>query len=332
MKPLWLFVGLALVLAAVAVVAAFLSREARELIRPADYRHPLPTGFRYKRTPKSAYGLHYEDVEFDIASGRKLRGWMVPAAAEACPDVFVLVHGRSGDRTSMDFLLPWLFELGMAIVAVDLLENGLSDGSGRGTGLGVAEADELQAIVAQLSARGFRNIAVAGGSLGGTAAILAAARDRRIAAVLADGPVASMQLFQADRLKQRLSRLGLDMASLRSVTAEAVVRLAARDRGVQDVTEARSVIARIAPRPMLLIYGSEDTATGARHAHELMAAAGKNVDELMIAGAGHGNGHEIAPHLYKAKLSDLVQRMRLASSTAENVPAACTQSSGRSTQ
>ena len=70
-----------------------------------------------------------------------------------------------------------------------------------------------------------------------------------------------------------------------------------RDKGFPDATEVwldgfRQVspidyVSRISPRPLLLVYGSQDEVVAVSHARELYAQAGEPKQLIVVEGAGH---------------------------------------------
>jgi fermentation-respiration switch protein FrsA (DUF1100 family) len=61
-----------------------------------------------------------------------------------------------------------------------------------------------------------------------------------------------------------------------------------------------SVIDQIAPRPILLIYGSQEVSLSG--AYKQKAAAGNNATLWVVEGAGHGTYLNVAPEEYEARL------------------------------
>lgn len=137
----------------VLVVVFFLAAvwlESRALTNPRGYVQPDPETFRFSETPATQAGLAYEEIAFSVSTGETVRGWLVPAA-EAQKDIAVIgLHGRGGDRRGMLRHLPMLHDLGAAVLLIDMRENGLSDGQGRGTGLAVREAEDAAAAAREL--------------------------------------------------------------------------------------------------------------------------------------------------------------------------------------
>ncbi len=298
---------LAFAVLAVALVPTWLIwREAQLLLRPPEYTYPKPVAQLLERTPLRQHGMPFDDLTIRAIDGTTLRGWLTHAAVDPWRLVVVLVHGRAGDRTSMGFLTPVLTHLGASVATVDLRDNGISDGAGRGSGLGVREAEDVNAVVEHLAARGYHRIVVAGGSLGGSAAILAAADNPQIAGVIVDSALASMELYVADGLKGRLARLGITSGAVRAGIARIVVLSAALQRGISSAVPAEEAVARIAPRPLLIINGDQDASVSVEHAERLARRAGPMADLFIVPGAGHVSAHSIAPHEYRKRIKRLI--------------------------
>jgi pimeloyl-ACP methyl ester carboxylesterase len=60
------------------------------------------------------------------------------------------------------------------------------------------------------------------------------------------------------------------------------------------------VIGQVAPRPILLIYGSREVSLAG--AYQQQAAAGDTAELWIVEGAGHGAYFDVAPEEYEAKL------------------------------
>jgi pimeloyl-ACP methyl ester carboxylesterase len=233
--------------------------------------------------PLVDFGLAFESVEFPAADGARLRGWWVPAAPDARAAV-VAAHGGWGDRRSLLPLAPELRAAGLPVLLFDFREHGVSDGRGRGTSLGLRESEDVSSAVAFLGARGFERIGVLGYSLGASSAILAAARDPAIDAVvsvcsgttllhaLENRPETGRGPEWMRRLVARvfLWRVGAPFETVRSL-----------DAGPLHAVE------RIAPRPLLLVTGGDDPNIPVAQARQLHARAGASARLLIVPGANH---------------------------------------------
>ena len=139
--------------------------------------------------------LAVEDLTFPGPDGA-LSGWLVRGRPGA-PAV-VLVHGFKSSREEMVGYARFLNAGGYGVLLFDTHGCGRSDGAT--IGLGATEPRDISAAVAAVATRtGAAKVAVLGISLGAGAAILAAAGDRAIGAVIADSAWTDQDL-QLDRL------------------------------------------------------------------------------------------------------------------------------------
>ena len=245
--------------------------------------------------PSVPTDLGVADVTFESTDGTPIHAWLAPAKVGA-PAV-VLIHGFKTSRAEM---LPWarfLHDAGYNALLLDLRGAGRSGG---GTiGLGATEPRDIVAAV-QTAGEAFRTdrVAVLGISLGAGAAILAAADDPRIAAVVADSAWTD-QDFQLARLGYiDAGPFRLPLPPLGLVAVNAMVGA--------DVTRARPLeaIAHIAPRPILLIHSADDdnATTPLEGARRLFAAAGQPKELWVAPHGGHVGAINAFPDEYRARV------------------------------
>ena len=235
------------------------------------------------------------DIGFDSTDGTPVRAWL--ALAKVGAPAIVLVHGF---KTSREEMLPWariLHNAGYNALLLDLRGTGRSGGAA--IGLGATETRDIVAAV-QTASEEFRtdHVAVLGISLGAGAVILAAADDPQISAVIADSAWTD-QDFQ-------LARLGvIDLGPFRLPLPPLGV-LAVNAMVGADVTRARPLdaIARIAPRPILLIHSADDdnATTPVEGARKLFAAAGEPKELWVAPRGGHVGAINAFPDEYRAHL------------------------------
>jgi pimeloyl-ACP methyl ester carboxylesterase len=161
--------------------------------------HPpqVPSDF----DPTSA-GIYYDEVTFRTSDGVRLSGWLVPVLdaqrvlrerdellRQRSPAV-VLVHDYASRRQQMLPLVRPLHEAGFVVMVVSLRGCGTSQPTAQTFGL--REALDVKAAVETLRRRSFvdpSKIALVGVGTGATAAIIAAAEDPAVVAVVADSPM-----------------------------------------------------------------------------------------------------------------------------------------------
>jgi pimeloyl-ACP methyl ester carboxylesterase len=297
----------ALVAGAIALSLAAAWRDSLKLTNPDGYTHPLPAGFRFDATPTSALGLPFEDIEIQAANGEHVRGWLIPAAQDALDLAVVMLHGRGGNRTTLMPHARIAHDVGAAVALIDLRENGLSDGAGRGTALAMREAEDGLLTTEAMRRRGYPKVVLFGCSLGASAAILAAARDPKINGVIAEGTLQSFDAYFADVGAARLARLGLKARWLAAAWGRAVVFVTQVRLNLRPLERPIDRIEVIAPRPVLLIHGAQDAEVPAAHARNLAGSSGDNVDLWVIEGVGHCNGNEFAPAPYATRVREFLK-------------------------
>ncbi len=133
--------------------------------------------------------LRVEDLVITTGDGLRLAAWLAPRPG--APAV-VLLHGYPADKSD---LLPIAAALHprFTVLLVDLRYFGASEG--RATTLGYRERDDLRRVVDALHDRGFTSVGVFGFSLGGAVALLAAADEPRIQAVVAYAAFADLRML-----------------------------------------------------------------------------------------------------------------------------------------
>jgi uncharacterized protein len=157
--------------------------------------------------------------------------------------------------------------------------------------LGYRELADARAALAYLRrARPGVPLGAIGFSMGAAVAVMLAAREPELKAVVADGPFTSQREIVSFRIAQRVRTLR-SIAPLRSLVVSLVNRhlLDSFGFGLDDVHPLHDVTA-LAGRPLFLIHGEQDEVIPADHTRRLVQAArrdGVPVEEWLVPGAGH---------------------------------------------
>ena len=277
-----------------AYLATIAVRGSRLLVRP-EVRPFLPDPPDAPATPADL-GLEYETVRFTTDDGVTLSGWLVPAGRETRTAVIVL-HGFSGHRLpELAAFVPWLSER-HHVLQFDFRGHGQSDPGI--TTLGTHERRDVAAAVRFLEGRGLGPIALFGVSMGAATAIVAAP-ELPVAAVVADAAFAELHHPIASRLRE----IGYPLAGLgaRAIVAAASVRTRSR------LTDPVRAVARIAPRPLLLIAPREDQLIDWRQSLRLYDAAGEPKELMVVDGAGHAEAYAVDPGQYRRRVLEFLGR------------------------
>lgn len=214
-----------------------------------------------------------------------LAGWFLPQPDETAP-ALILLPGHASNKGELLGIGRYLWQAGFACLLFDYRGAGNS-GDVLST-LGYRETDDTLAAVAWLAEfRPEAPIGLLGYSMGASTAILAAARDPRIGAVVADSGFTSQREL-IDYQVRRVLRVPVAPAAV----VAAADRLLRRRQGFQlAAVDPRAEIHRIAPRPIFIIHGELDTVVPVAHAHELYEAGGVPKSRWIVDGAPHIGGY-----------------------------------------
>jgi alpha-beta hydrolase superfamily lysophospholipase len=317
-RPRWPFriVAALTLTAGCAVVASALLQASFGLTSPPGYEHHpgathLPSSGS-GQDPERDYGLAFDNVSFPTSDGSTLRGWLVPAASGSARTVGVVtVHGRGSDRR--DFLrhAPMLHRLGATTLLFDLREHGTSDGAARGMSMGFRESADISAAVRYVKSTGIERVVVLGVSLGAGSAILAAAVDPSIDAVIAESPFSSMQDYIQQLSEQSASGGVLSRLSPRPpFWPELVVGFTAWRVGARDLSSPIQVVDRIAPRPLLLMHGTADYSFVPDHSVRLFDKARMPKELWLAPGAEHTRVYDAFPAEYEERVGAIIHGLQ----------------------
>lgn len=227
-------------------------------------------------------GLPFEDVSFRNAAGLNLRAWYIPPpnSGDGRTPAIAWGHGNAADRRQwLPFALA-VHDAGLGQVLLDFTGRGESDGEV--ITLGAHEADDLRAALDFLAARGEIDplrLALGGKSMGGAAAILEAADDPRVKALVVDSAFADLRSV-VDRV------IGGYM--LPAYLVRPVLFAVAGWRAHYDPSSVRPVESiRKVRCPILILQGDADTLVPLADARALEQAAGGKVTLITMKGIDH---------------------------------------------
>ena len=253
------------------------------------FTHP-PRRFP-RRSPRHLRAA-FRRIRLRTSDGLRLAAWYVPAPA-APRGIVVLCHGYYGNRASMLDHVGFLHPAGYATLLFDFRAHGWSGGS-RVT-LGAQEKHDLTAALDWISAQpelAELPLTVLGQSMGGAVALLTAANDARVDAVVTDSAFARLDEAVASRLRLSFGPLAEPLVPPAQRIGESLL-------GVPCVEIAPDeAIARIAPRPVLLIHGLDDRLIHPENAQRLLCAAPDIATLWEVPGAAHCFSIDVAGQEY----------------------------------
>jgi alpha-beta hydrolase superfamily lysophospholipase len=221
-----------------------------------------------------------EAVKFSSADGTSLCGDFFNVGGDHDLAV-VIAHGRGGNRMQGQKYAPMFLREGVSVFTFDFRGYGESDG--RHTTVAWKEQDDLLAAVRWIrDTKKFSRIVVLGVSMGGAVSILAAARESGISGVISDSAFARFD----EAIGNMACRYGLTPALAHLAVIGMRLRLGVRCEKIAPEEE----IDKLAPRPILLIHGSEDTLIPVGDADRLYARARDPKEIHILKGLDHGRG------------------------------------------
>lgn len=238
------------------------------------------------------YGLAWEDVVIEASAGGQFSGYFVPGTNGA---VIIMPPAYGGGRGSRLAEASVLARHGYAVFTYE--SRRCADMGAHS--LGYKETREVADALDYVQGRDdvdADRVGLLGFSSAGATSVMAAAQLPAIQAVVAEGgygDFAAETLGHSNPLEAYVSwtmRL-----SYRLLTGVDVDKLSATD-----------AIPNVAPRPVLLIYGS--TEASLKGARSQLAAAQGCAELWIVEGAGHGNYHEVAPDEYETRVVDFFDR------------------------
>jgi dipeptidyl aminopeptidase/acylaminoacyl peptidase len=255
--------------------------------------------------PPSVYKAEYEEVSFTSEDGIVLKGWLVkPAQSRQKSPAIVICHGIGANKSDFTELAASLAHRGYYVLVFDFRAHGES--SGRRTSLGLHEQKDIEAALAFLKTRRDtidpKRIGIYGFSMGGSAAILAAAKTGAFSAVVADSAFTSL-LDQA-----RTAITGFYHLPAFPFLHLTVIGYELYFQTRVDAIAPVKVIAAIAPTPVLIIAGEGDKLIPADNGRKLFVAAGDPKELWIIPGADHGGTLAAAGREYEKRVGEFFEK------------------------
>ncbi len=241
-------------------------------------------------TPDTYGDYTWEKFTIQAQAGGEFQGYFVHGTNGATiifPPNFNVGRGNRFNEAHI------LMEHGYAVV---LFESRRCADSGP-LSLGYQEVKEVADVLDYLRNRSDvdrERIGIHGFSSAGATALMAAAQYPELRAIVAEGGYESMDGI----LDEQGGSAGAYLTTIFRWSMRLSYRIIAGNR-MKDLNPL-SVIDQIAPRPILLIYGStESSLPGAYLQHKV---AGANAELWVVEGAGHGNYVDIAPQEYEERV------------------------------
>ncbi len=248
---------------------------------------------RYTFTPWEVQ-ITCERVAFPTVDGVTLRGWWLPQ--EGATHTIVGCTGHRGVKSDLLGIGSGLWRAGNNVLLFDFRGCGESDVVP--LSVGFHERRDLQAAIAFARTRTpDAPLGLIGYSMGAAVSIMVAADDPTIGAVVADSSYAAIgDVIAAEYRRLRVPTFPLLAASDRYNGW----RYGYRFEALRPIDH----VARLAPRPLLIIHGEQDGLTPVEHARRLYAAAGQPKECWIVPNAPHCGGYFADRETYVTRVAN----------------------------
>lgn len=251
------------------------------------------------------YGMPGVEVTFASRDGLTLGGYWIAAQASAEHPVrgtVIMCPGQNGSLDSDIFQAKPLWAAGFNVLLFDFRAHGRSDGELVTLGA-LEQADLFGALDYVEQTHGVDRVGVLGFSMGAGVALLVAAQDARIGALVVDGAFPSI----ASILRAWLETRGFPGPLAQGVTWLALLAASLRTR--YQLWRANPV--EFAPRvqaPALFIHGEQDPFVSNEALTTLAERVGGPVEVWRVAEAGHRQAPAHHPEEYPARVVGWFER------------------------
>jgi alpha-beta hydrolase superfamily lysophospholipase len=258
--------------------------------------HPRP---RPPAATPADLGLPFEAVTVD-APAASLPAWFIPGRDGARGPGVLLIHGWESARDRTLPIAQFLHAIGFHVMTLDVRGHGANEPELLPVSAGEFGLDALAGFRALVDRSEVTVGAIAGHSMGGIGALLAAAADPRVAAVVSTSTPADP--LRLTRQTFRLARLPFP-DPIAYPLAWLTSRVFVRPRGhmIREIS-ASTALARY-QGPVLLIHGDEDQVIPVSHLQRLARAAldrdrpgAWSAETLVIRGGQHSWLYEFAEY------------------------------------
>jgi uncharacterized protein len=286
-------VGLTAALA-VGPIAAWRFAQAYKARAGYPHRHP-------PADDPSALGLAFEELTIP-SEGVDLPAWWIPARDGAAGPAVLLIHGweSARDRTLPNALI--LNSIGMHVLTLDVRGHGANPPEELPLTAGEFGEDALAGVHALLARPDVTKVGILGHSMGAIGALLAAAAEPRVAAVVAASTPADP--YRLTRQTFRLANLPLP-GPFAWPLAWLTTNVFLQPRGHTVTSVSATWAIKQYAGPVLLIHGDADRVVPFSHLAALENAAQKaresepgapDVEVLAIPGGEHSWLYEFAAY------------------------------------
>lgn len=285
-------VTVALVLLAIYVaVSYFLYHRAFVPLRPTYLDDFTFTPFEFQ--------ADYEEVELVTADGVNFGAWYFRQPGS--PQTVIVSGGHKGQRQGALGISVALWRKGFNVIAYSY--RGMSGSDRAPITFGIKEVLELQAVIAFARKRiPQARIGLLGYSMGAVVALLGAAGEPGVEALVLDSPFSDLRTLLIENVRTRAKLPGSPFVWL------AGLMLRARTGSTLADCSPISVLSSLEPRPLFFIHGGDDRITNVNHSRRLYDAYRGPREIWIVQGAPHAGAYFADRPLYVERVAGFFAR------------------------
>ena len=241
------------------------------------------------------FRMNYEHVNFNSKDGAPLSGWW--CKPDNPTGIVILCHGVDSNRMGMMPKARLLYKAGFSVMMFDFRTRGES--GGKLCTIGNLEVEDLLAAVDKVRANPNNSsltIGVLGDSMGGAVAIMGAARESAISAVVAESPFDRLDHAVANHFSMLFGKAAFLFCAPVTFVGEKFI--GAEASSISPINE----IENVAPRPLLIIADAKDNLCRQSEIDALFYRAGTGKKLWVVPNAGHLQACNVAPAEYERRV------------------------------
>lgn len=250
-------------------------------------------------SPKS-FGMQYEDVYFSSRDKIRLSGWLI--AKDKSQPWIIICHGLGANKSDVLEIANFLYKRNFNVFLFDFRAHGES--AGFSTSFGYLESRDLSAAIDFLKSKEKHlfGLGVLGISMGASVAIMAAANNKDIKAVVLDSPYIDLDEAIIEHAKFLFPVFSRFFGKLAVFSYR--IRFLVDSSQISPI----KVISEISRRPVLIINGAEDNRMQADQALRLFQAAKEPKEIWLVPYAGHLASYLADKPQYEKRVGDFFEK------------------------
>lgn len=251
-------------------------------------------------TKPTEFGLSYEDIQFVSTDGIQTSGFFIPA--KSAKGTILVLHGYGTNKSDILTFAEMFYDHGYNTLFFDFRAHGKTRGK---CTLGYRETRDLDGAVTYLLKRpdvDKSKIGVLGCSMGAIVAIIGAANNPVIKAVVADSG-----FYSFEKTVTKFAKVFYGLPKYPFVPP-AIWFAQLRAGFLAKHADPMKYIGKIAPRPVFLIGGTNDVRIPPENQERLFSAAGEPKQLWIAPEADHLEARSLWPQEYEKRVIEFFDK------------------------